>query len=270
MAAVASWLLARAATGRWLVRIEDVDKPRVVHGSEEEILETLRLYALEWDGEIVRQSDRTPLYESALHSLRERGLVYDCACSRAELQRAASAPTGREPVYPGTCRNGIPAGRVPRAVRFRAPDEVIAFDDLLAGHVEENVAAETGDFVVRRADGLFAYQLAVVVDDADQGVNQVVRGADLLTSTARQIALQRALGYPTPTYAHVPLVTNPDGTKLSKRDAALPLPALDDPAIRSTLGQALRHLGIEDVVMNAPASMLADALAQVRSRGLRK
>lgn len=245
------------------MRIEDIDTPRVVPGSAEEILAALRRYGLEWDGEVVWQSRRTQSYETALARLRERGLVYDCACSRAELQRAASAPLGREPVYPGTCRNGIPPGRVARAIRFRVPDEVIGFDDAIAGHVEENVAERTGDFVVRRADGLFAYQLAVVVDDAEQGVTQVVRGADLLTSTPRQIALQRALGYPQPDYAHLPLVVNPDGSKLGKRDGALPLPALDDRRVRETLAEALRHLGI-DVAPAPPREMLTEAVTAIR------
>jgi glutamyl-Q tRNA(Asp) synthetase len=242
--------------------MEDIDAPRVVPGSAEEILEALRRYGLEWDGEVVWQSRRTALYEAALEELRAKNLVYDCACSRADLQRAASAPLGREPVYPGTCRNGIAAGKVARAIRFRAPDEVIAFDDLLCGRVEENVAKVTGDFVVRRADGLFAYQLAVVVDDAEQGVTQVVRGADLLTSTARQIALQRAFGYPTPVYAHVPLVVNPDGSKLGKRDGALPLPSLDEAHVRETLAFALQHLGI-DVEPDTPRAMLAAALRRL-------
>lgn len=245
VAAVASWLFARAAGGRWLVRIEDIDLPRVVPGSAEEILAALARYGLEWDGQVVWQSQRTALYEDALARLRAQGLVYDCACSRADLQRAASAPVGEEAVYPGTCRNGLPDGKVARAVRFRSPDEVIAFEDLICGPVEENVAARTGDFVVRRADGLFAYQLAVVVDDAEQGVTQVVRGADLLHSTARQIALQRALGYPTPAYGHVPLVRSDDGTKLGKRDGALPLPTLDRARIQQTLTLALRHLGLQ-------------------------
>jgi len=242
VAAVGSYLFAKRAGGRWLVRIEDIDTPRVVPGSAEEILATLRRYGLQWDGDVVWQSQRTALYEAALDTLRERGLVYDCACSRAELQRAASAPLGREPVYPGTCRNGLPPGRAARAIRFRAPDEVIAFDDLLRGRVEENVARETGDFVVRRADGLFAYQLAVVVDDEEQGVTQVVRGADLLSSTARQIALQRALGYRTPEYAHLPLAVNAEGAKLGKRDAALPLETLDDARVAETLAEAMRIL----------------------------
>lgn len=259
-AAVASWLFARRADGRWLVRIEDIDTPRVVPGSADEILAALLRYGLEWDGEIVWQSRRIALYEAALTQLRAKGLVYDCACSRAELQSAASAPLGREPIYPGTCRNGLPPGRTARAIRFRAPDEVIGFDDLLRGWVEENVARSTGDFVVRRADGLFAYQLVVVVDDGEQGVTQVVRGEDLLASTPRQIALQRALGIATPIYAHVPLVVNPDGSKLGKRDGALPLPALDDTRVCETLAAALRHLGIATVPDDHPRVMLQTAL----------
>lgn len=266
VAAVASWLFARAANGRWLVRIEDIDTPRVVPGSAEEILAALQRYGLEWDGEVVWQSRRTALYEEALRRLRAHDLVYDCACSRADLQRAASAPLGAEAVYPGTCRNGIAPGKTARAIRFRAPDANIAFDDRLCGHVEENVARATGDFVVRRADGLFAYQLAVVVDDAEQGVTQVVRGADLLSSTPRQIALQRALGYPTPAYAHVPLVVNPDGSKLGKRDGALPLPALDDARIAETLALALRFLGY-DVAPAKPQAMLDAALRLQKERG---
>lgn len=265
VAAVGSWLFARRAGGRWLVRMEDLDRPRVVPGSAEEILEALRRYGLEWDGDVVYQSQRTTLYETALAQLREKGLVYDCGCSRAELQRTASAPLGREPVYPGTCRNGLPPGREARAVRFRAPNETIAFDDLLRGRVEENVAEVTGDFVVRRADGVFAYQLAVVVDDAAQGVTQVVRGGDLLSSTARQIALQRALGLPTPEYAHLPLVVNADGSKLGKRDGALPLPSLDAAHVAETLATALRFLGIE-IARSTPRQMLDEALNASASR----
>jgi len=261
VAAVGSWLFARAAGGRWLVRIEDLDTARVVRGSEEEILEALRRYGMEWDGEIVRQSERTPLYDAALARLRERGLVYQCACSRAEIERAASAPVGAEPVYPGTCRNGLPPGRPVRAIRFRAPDEVIAFDDAIAGRVEENVARQTGDFVIKRADGPYAYQLAVVADDADQGVTQVVRGGDLFSSTARQIALQRALDLPTPLYAHLPLVVARDGSKLGKRDGALPLPTLDDGRVHETLAAAMRVLGIE-------AFSLAEALPHFDPKGI--
>ncbi|MEA2490185.1 MAG: glutamyl-Q tRNA(Asp) synthetase [Acidobacteriota bacterium] len=262
VAAVGSWLYARVAGGQWLVRMEDIDTPRVVPGSAEEILSALECYGLQWDGEVVWQSRRTALYEQALDTLRARGQVFDCSCSRAELQRAPSAPLGIEPVYPGTCRNGLGEGKVARAIRFRAPNEVIAFDDALLGHTEEHVGERTGDFVIRRADGLFAYQLAVVVDDAEQGVTQVVRGADLLTSTARQIALQRALGYPTPSYAHLPLIVNPDGSKLGKRDGALPLPTLDEHRIAETLAFALTRLGIPGVPHDRPEAMLTEALAR--------
>jgi glutamyl-Q tRNA(Asp) synthetase len=267
VAAVGSWVFARATGGRWLVRMEDIDTPRVVPGSAEEILAALGRYGLEWDGEIVWQSRRTAVYAAALEDLRSRDLVYDCACSRADLQRAASAPVGIEPVYPGMCRNGIAPGRVARAVRFRVPNAVIAFDDAVVGHIEENVATSSGDFVVRRADGLFAYQLAVVVDDGEQGVTQVVRGADLLASTTRQIALQRALTLPEPAYAHLPLVTNPDGTKLGKRDGALPLPTLDEARVRATLAAALAHLGLA-VAEDAPRVMLEEALRLQRERHL--
>ncbi|HYR27078.1 MAG TPA: tRNA glutamyl-Q(34) synthetase GluQRS [Thermoanaerobaculia bacterium] len=263
VAAAGSWLYARRAGGRWLVRMEDIDTPRVVPGSADEILAALERYGFTWDGEVVWQSRRTALYEDALATLRARGLAYDCACSRADLQRAASAPLGAEAVYPGTCRGGLPAGKIARAIRFRVADEVIAFDDRICGHQAENVAERTGDFVVRRADGLFAYQLAVVVDDGDQGVTQVVRGADLLTSTPRQIALQRALGLPQPEYAHLPLVVNVDGSKLGKRDGALPLPSLDEDRVRDTLQLALRHLGL-DVDLGPAGNMLEQALHDLR------
>jgi glutamyl-Q tRNA(Asp) synthetase len=263
VAAAGSWLFARAAGGRWLVRMEDLDTPRVIAGSADEILRAVERYGLTGDGEVVHQSQRIGLYDDALAALRAKNLVYDCGCSRADLARTASAPLGREAVYPGTCRDGLPAGRVARAVRFRTSHEVIGFDDMLRGRVEEDVAAETGDFVVRRAGGVYAYQLAVVVDDAAQNVTQVVRGADLLTSTARQIALQRALGLPTPSYAHLPLVLNPDGSKLGKRDGALPLPSLDEKRIRETLSFALRFLGVE-VDLDSPSRMLAEALGKSR------
>jgi len=261
VAAVGSWLFARREGGRWIVRMEDLDTPRLVPGSADEILRALERYGLTWDSKIVYQSRRIALYDDALNVLRAKNLVYDCGCSRAELARAASAPLGREPVYPGTCRDGLPAGRVARAVRFRTSHEVIGFDDRIRGRVEEDVAAETGDFVVRRADGVYAYQLAVVVDDAAQEVTQVVRGADLLTSTARQIALQRALGFPTPSYAHLPLVVNADGSKLGKRDGALPLPSLDEKRVSETLLFALRFLGV-DVELDSPSRMLHEALGK--------
>lgn len=266
LAAVGSWLCARAAGGRWLIRVEDLDAPRVVPGATEEILEALRRYGLEWDGEPVRQSERTDLYESALDRLRERGLVFECGCSRRELQAAASAPAESDPVesagpvYPGTCRGGLAPGKTPRAVRFRVPETVIRFDDAIRGSVEESLPELVGDFVIRRADGPFAYQLAVVVDDAEQGVTDVVRGGDLLSSTARQIALQAALGYPRPRYAHLPLVVDEQGRKLGKRDAALPLPSLDAARVTSTLGRALEILGVSGVDAAPPERMLDEAI----------
>lgn len=264
VAAVGSWLFVRREQGRWLVRMEDLDTPRVVPGSADEILGALRRYGLDWDGDVVFQSKRIAHYERALHELRSGGAVFDCACSRAELQRAASAPAAGDPVdaeriYPGTCRQGLPSGRAARAVRFRTPTGVIAFDDRVAGHVEEDVAERTGDFVIKRADGVFAYQLAVVVDDAEQGITEVVRGGDLLSSTARQIALQRALGYEPPRYAHLPLIVGSDGSKLGKRDGALALPSLDERRVSETLGMALRMLGV-DVVAANPRAMLDEAL----------
>ncbi|HEY6844309.1 MAG TPA: tRNA glutamyl-Q(34) synthetase GluQRS [Thermoanaerobaculia bacterium] len=245
VAAVGSFLFARAAGGRWLVRIEDLDTPRVVRGSEQEILAALQRYGLEWDGDVVRQSERIALYDDALAKLRAKGLAFECGCSRSD-------PECR-------CRHGL--RRAARAVRFRGGAEVIGFDDPIAGHYE----GTADDFVIKRADGPYAYQLAVVVDDAAQGVTQVVRGADLLESTPRQIALQRALDLPKPVYAHLPLVLGPDGRKIGKRDGALPLPALDASRIRDTLGAALRFLGFE-VDPGTPAEMLAAGIRLTRER----
>ena len=265
VAAVGSWLFARRDGGRWLVRLEDLDAPRVVPGAAEEILAALDRYGLRPDGEAVRQSERTALYEEAVARLRATGLVYDCGCSRAELRRLASAPTpeeGTEPVYPGTCRDGIAPSRTPRSLRFRVPAGVVRFADAVHGEQAQDVAREVGDFVVRRADGPFAYQLAVVVDDAAQGVTQVVRGADLLDSTARQIVLQRALGLPTPEHAHLPLLLGPDGAKLGKRDGALPLPALDASRVRDSMRLALGILGVADCAGPTPEAMLDEALGR--------
>lgn len=264
VAAVGSWLFARSVGGEWLVRMEDLDGPRVVPGAADEILRALELYGLEWDGPVAVQSERTGLYEEALARLRAGGLAYDCGCTRAEVARAAGAPDPADPVdaagavYAGTCRAGLPQGRAARAVRFRVPEGIVAFEDRLRGRIEEDVARAVGDFVVKRADGPFAYQLAVVVDDGAQGVAEVVRGGDLLSSTARQIALQRALGLPTPSYAHLPLVLGPDGKKLGKRDGALPLETLEERRVRETLALALALLG-QASVEGGPPEMLAAA-----------
>lgn len=264
VAAVGSWLSARSAGGEWLVRMEDLDGPRVVPGAAEEILRALERYGLTGDGDVAVQSERTGLYEEALSRLRAAGLAYDCGCTRAEVARAAGAPDVSDPVdgggavYAGTCRGGLAAWRVARAVRFRVPEGMVSFADRVRGRIEEEVARAVGDFVVRRADGPFAYQLAVVVDDGLQGVTEVVRGGDLLSSTARQITLQRALGLPTPAYAHLPLVLGPDGKKLGKRDGALPLATLDERRVRATLALALRLLG-QEVEEGAPGEMLGEA-----------
>jgi glutamyl-Q tRNA(Asp) synthetase len=215
--AVGSYCLARKEGGRWRVRIEDLDTPRVVAGAGEEILRTLEGLGLEWDGEVVYQSRRADSYLSALEHLRRKGLVFDCSCSRREILASAPHPGEEGPVYPGTCRQGLPAGRRPRALRIRVPDKVIGFTDGIFGPVAECLAGTVGDFVLRRADGLFAYQLAVVVDDAEMGISQVVRGRDLLPSTCRQVYLNACMDYPVPHYIHLPLALAPDGEKISKR-----------------------------------------------------
>ena len=236
VAALASACDARHHGGQWLLRIEDVDTPRTRPGAEAAILRTLETYGFSWDGPVLRQSTRRALYREVLDALRARGEVFECACSRREL---AAAPLGRggERVYPGTCRHGIPpalSGRGPRAVRLALRhdgDARIEFRDRLQGAQHQDLVTEVGDFVLERGDGLAAYQLAVVVDDAAQGVTDIVRGADLLASTPRQIYLQRRLGYPTPAYLHVPVAVDAAGAKLSKQTLAAPLPADPLPAL---------------------------------------
>jgi glutamyl-Q tRNA(Asp) synthetase len=232
IAAVASCADARAHHGEWLVRIEDLDAGRVRPGATDAILHTLSDCGLHWDGEPVRQSRRRHAYTAALARLTARGLTYPCACSRTAITRAGS-PGSEGPIYPGTCRGGLPPGRAARSIRLRTPPGEIRFRDLIQGDHAQDVAAAIGDFVLRRADGSHAYQLAVVVDDAWQGITHVVRGADLLTSTPRQILLQQALGLPQPAYAHVPLAVDAAGRKLSKSLAAAPVDPADPlPALR--------------------------------------
>jgi len=238
VAAVGSLLDARARGGRWLLRIEDVDTPRAVPGAADRIIATLAGLGFEWDGEIVWQSQRSEAYRAALDSLIASGFAYPCACTRRELADAPLARDGSRR-YPGTCRTGLAAGRGARAWRVRA-EGLIRFDDLVQGPQSIDLAADAGDYVVLRADGLFAYQLAVVVDDLAAGVTHIVRGADLLDSTARQIHLQGLLGAPTPTYAHLPLATNAAGEKLSKRTLAR---AIEDTPAPLALLAALRFLG---------------------------
>ncbi|MCX7693174.1 MAG: tRNA glutamyl-Q(34) synthetase GluQRS [Tepidimonas taiwanensis] len=230
VAALGSCLEARVQDGEWLLRIEDVDAPRVVAGAAEDILRTLEAFGFEWDGPVWYQSRRSEAYAEALARLARDGLVYACSCSRSQI-RAVARRGVDGPVYPGSCR--ARADRPSRAAwRLRLPDERVVFTDALFGRVSCELARECGDFVLRRADGVYSYQLAVVVDDAAQGVTHVVRGADLLASTPRQIVLQRLLALPTPQYLHLPVVLDARGDKLSKQtlaapvDAHAPLPAL--------------------------------------------
>jgi len=241
VAALGSCLEARVRGGEWLVRMEDVDEPRCSSGAAAGILRTLERMGFEWDGEVMVQSRRKARYAELLDALGGKGLAYPCACTRRELADSALAADGA-PLYPGTCRNGLPTGRSPRAWRLRVDAAEIAFEDEVQGERSQRLATEVGDFVLRRADGFFAYQLAVVADDADQGVTHVVRGADLLDSTPRQICLQACLGLPRPTYAHLPVVVDAAGEKLSKQTRALPVDGDDDSA---TLLAALRFLGQE-------------------------
>ena len=221
---MASWCDAWASRGDWLVRIEDVDETRSRPGAADAILSTLETYGFEWDGPIVRQSDRGGLYAAALDDLIRRRMAFPCACTRRELEQAPIASSG-ERIYPGTCRPGLDSGREGRAWRVAVSDESVSFDDRLQGAQEQQLARDVGDFVVKRADGLFAYQLAVVVDDSLQGVTHVVRGADLLPSTPRQIWLQRRLGYATPAYLHHAVALDARGRKLSKQTGAKALRA---------------------------------------------
>lgn len=241
VAALGSCLDARARSGEWLLRMEDIDAPRNVAGAADAILRTLEAFGFEWDGGVVWQSRRHDAYAAALEALKERGLAYGCACSRKEIADSARhAASDGGLAYPGTCRSGLAPGRVPRAWRLRVDDGETAFSDRLQGRVVQHLESDVGDFVLRRADGLFAYQLAVVVDDAWQGVTEVVRGADLIASTPRQIRLQQCLGLPTPGYAHLPVATNAAGEKLSKQTLA---PAIDAARAGSELVRALAFLG---------------------------
>ena len=241
VAAVGSYLDARAHGGQWLLRIEDIDAPRTVPGAADGILRTLDGFGFEWDGEVVVQSERLDRYHAALVRLQLDGDVYPCACSRSEIALAASSRSvDGGLVYPGTCRAGLADGKAARAWRLRLPDQELRVVDRVQGEVRQNPQREVGDCVLLRADGQYAYQLAVVVDDGAQGVNAVVRGVDLLDSTARQIWLQQRLGLPTPSYAHLPVVVNAAGEKLSKQTHAAAVSAAEGSA---PLLRALRFLG---------------------------
>ncbi len=283
VAALASWLDARAHQGLWLVRIEDVDTPRCVPGADRIILQQLSACGLEPDETPLYQSSRGPVYQQALDQLVTDGLAYPCACTRKDIAQALAAagqPRARhgELIYPGTCRGGL-QGRAARAWRFRTgknasntaqvqktrtesaiktivedTDCEVAWSDRLLGPQHQNVCREVGDFVLKRADGLWAYQLAVIVDDAAQGVSDVVRGQDLADNTARQILLQRALGLPTPRYLHTPLVLGANGEKLSKQNGAQ---ALDTRDPLAALNQAAATLGLQPKACETAAALKA-------------
>jgi len=241
VAAVGSYLDARSNGGEWLVRMEDVDTPRNVPGAADSILKTLEAFGFEWDGAVLWQSRRFAAYAAALEGLKVAGAAYGCACSRKEIADSATRPAVDGGLaYPGTCRDGLPPGRAARAWRLRVRDEVTEFVDRLQGRQAQNLERDVGDFVLLRADGLYAYQLAVAVDDEFQGISDVVRGADLIASTPRQIWLQRCLGYATPRYAHLPVATNAAGEKLSKQTRA---PALRSDQAGAALVAALDFLG---------------------------
>ena len=241
VAAVASYLQARTHDGRWLLRIEDIDPPRIAPGATDSIIRSLAAHGFEWDGPIIYQSRHADRYAAVVADLLKQGLAYPCICSREQIRRAAdrTGPTG--PIYPGTCRNRSQpvAGDRPAAIRLRTDDTEVGFRDALLGDIVTSVADAVGDFVIQRRDGLFAYNLAIVVDDHDEGITEVVRGRDLLDVTPAQITLQTVLGYSTPDYLHVPIVTNDQGQKLSKQTGA---EALDDTTPARNLLDALGFL----------------------------
>ena len=220
VAAVASYLQARAHNGLWLLRIEDIDPPREQAGATELIIDALETYGFEWDGDVIYQSKSAAAHHAALNALLDRGLAYPCGCSRKDLSGAERGPLGT--IYPGTCRDGCSAKET--AIRLRTNDEPISFVDTLQGTQTQRLESESGDFIIRRRDGLVAYQLAVVVDDALEGITEIVRGIDIMDSTQRQIWLQQLLDYRTPRYVHVPVITHPNGDKLSKLTGAPGIP----------------------------------------------
>ncbi|MCP4128275.1 MAG: tRNA glutamyl-Q(34) synthetase GluQRS [Gammaproteobacteria bacterium] len=239
VAALGSYLDARSLNGDWLLRMEDIDPPREKPGAADAILKTLELFGFEWDGPVLYQSSRTEAYREAAGYLHSTGLAYPCSCSRREIDRTGK-PGPEGVIYPGTCRNGRDQSRNVRTLRVITDSAEISFSDLIYGRFKQNLEQDVGDFIVRRADGLHAYQLAVVVDDAFQNITRIVRGSDLLFSTPRQIYLQQLLGLPQPEYSHLPLVMNQDGSKLSKQSQAWPV---DDTDPLHTLLQAARFLG---------------------------
>ena len=262
--ALASWLDARAARGVWVIRIEDLDPPRSVAGAVTDIVETLARCGMESDEPVVFQGTRGALYEAAFSRLQSAGFVYGCTCSRKDVEDVIEAQSGWPAgVYPGTCADGATPDKPIRAYRTRVPDENLGFVDRAAGRYAQNLKCDVGDFVIRRADGLWAYQLAVVVDDAQQGITYVVRGADLLDNTPRQIFLQRVLGLGTPRYLHVPLVLDAAGEKLSKQTGAV---AVDGARPVQELQAAAQHLGLGTMDATSVDELLTRAIERWRAK----
>ena len=237
LAATASYLEARSQQGRWLLRLEDLDKPRESKGASAAIIQTLKAYGFEWDGDILFQSQRLTAYQDALHQLKTH--TYRCTCSRKQLQEDAQA-NNTNLIYTGRCLTKAIPEHQPAAIRLKVPSQKLKFHDAILGDYEQDLQQDIGDFVLRRADGIFAYQLAVVVDDAWQGITHIVRGADLLNNTPRQLYLQQLLGFNYPHYAHIPMATNAHGQKLSKQSYA---PAIKPDDSIKQLVQALQFLG---------------------------
>jgi glutamyl-tRNA synthetase len=264
--ALASWAVARRAGGATALRLEDLDRPRLVRGSQARIEEDLRWLGLVWDEGPVPQSERGPIYREALSRLAAKGLLYPCDCSRAEIARVASAPhPSEETVYPGRCRDRDPRRTMkrPPALRARIAHETLAYEDAAVGRVVQNLARDAGDFVLKRGDGVFAYHFAVVVDDVAMGITDVVRGADLVASTPRQIWLARALGALPPRYTHVPLVVGSDGARLEKRTRGATVRELRQAGVSAEriLGALAHGLGLAATLAPAGAAEIARGCA---------
>jgi glutamyl-Q tRNA(Asp) synthetase len=274
LAAVSSFLQARAAGGHWLLRIEDIDPPREQPGADSAIIATLEAYGFEWDGPVIYQSRNTDRHQDLVDLLLRNGTAYRCTCSRRDLAGAPRGPLGT--IYPGTCRSGCRGGDA--AIRIRVDDRNVGFVDKLQGHQEQNLAADSGDFIIKRRDGLIAYHLAVVADDADQGITEIVRGIDLMDSTPRQIYLQSQLSFVTPSYMHIPVINNPQGQKLSKLTGAVAIPRSDPgpilQAALAALGQkppsALCELPVADVWSWAIENWQPDVMRGERQIGADK
>lgn len=260
VAALASYCNAKAAGGRWLLRIDDLDTPRVVAGADRRIVEQLTAFGLVPDGPIMYQSERSAAYRDAIDALVASGHAFPCGCTRREAQAGRAGPEG--PIYPGTCRHGLPSGRSARSIRLRVSEETIVIDDRLQGRVAQHLAEEVGDFVIRRADGITAYQLATVVDDAAQGVTEVVRGADLLSSSPRQRYLQTCLGLPMTSYVHTPIVVDEHNEKLGKRSGALSLAGQDPRALINVCLSLLGQAEVSNAVTGGVCAMVAQAAAR--------